>query len=139
MTNGLGWLSKKIKKLSQKGLTNRPFCGIINTERTKEVNEIMEIVLIIGLIILVDVSAISLVYIACETTAGKIIGSAVVILVTILITAGSMLCANESKKVWNDGYCECGGKWKLVAVCDSDYSSCTKYYICDECYKEITQ
>jgi hypothetical protein len=35
MTNGLGWLSKKIKKLSQKGLTNRPFCGIINIEKTK--------------------------------------------------------------------------------------------------------
>lgn len=99
----------------------------------------MGVIFIAGLIILVDVSAISLVCLACETTKGKIIGSAVIILFTILTTAGSMFCANESNKAWNNGYCECGGKWKLVAVCDSDHSSRTKYYICDECYKEITQ
>mgnify|MGYP003300421139 CR=1 FL=1 len=102
----------------------------------------MEMFGIIFAIVIVSIivgAIISLICIACETIKGKIIGSIVVILAAILITAIAMLSANESNKIWNDGYCECGGKWKLVAVCDSDHSSRTKYYICDECYKEITQ
>lgn len=102
----------------------------------------MEIFGIICAVVIVSIVVgmiISLLCIACETTKGKLIGSAIVILATILITSVVMLSANESNKIWNNGYCECGGKWKLVAVCDSDHSSRTKYYVCDECYKEITQ
>jgi hypothetical protein len=97
---------------------------------------IIFIVVIIGI---VDASIISMICGGCETTKGKVIGSAVVILFTIFIFVNATLCAIENKRVWNDGYCECGGRWKLTAVSDTDHSSRTKYYVCDECYKEITQ
>lgn len=87
----------------------------------------------------IDASIISLICVGCDTTKGKIIGSIIVLFFTILIIGSSVLCGIENKKTWNDGYCECGGRWKLVAVSDTDHSSRTKYYICDECYKEITQ
>ena len=111
-------------------------------KKTREVSQIMEITGIIFTVILVSIIvalAIYLLCIACETTKEIVIGSIIVILVAILITASAILCANENKKVWNNGYCECGGKWKLVAVSDTDRGSRTKYYVCDECYKEITQ
>lgn len=38
----------------------------------------------------------------------------------------------EDKKVWNNGYCECGGKWVYQQAvghrCDTDY-----IYKCDKC------
>lgn len=40
---------------------------------------------------------------------------------------------------WNDGHCECGGKWELRAVSESRMGSKTKYYACENCGKEITQ
>ena len=101
--------------------------------------EIFGIICVIVFATIIVGMIISLLCIACETTKGSIIGSAIVILAAILITAAAILDANESNKIWNDGYCECGGKWKLVAVSDTDYGSRTKYYICDECYKEITR
>lgn len=101
--------------------------------------EIFGIICAVVIVIIVVAMIISLLCIACETIKGKIISSIVVILAAILITVVVILGANESNKIWNNGYCECGGKWKLVAVCDSDHSSRTKYYICDECYKEITR
>lgn len=101
--------------------------------------EMFGIIFIAVIIGIVDASTISLICVGCETAKGKIIGSIVVLLSTFLIVASAILCATERKKVWNDGYCECGGRWKLVAVSDTDHSSRTKYYVCDECYKEITQ
>ena len=101
--------------------------------------EIFGIIFVAIIVGIIDVSIISLICVGCETAKGKIIGSIIVLLSTMLIVGCSALCAIENEKVWKDGYCECGGKWKLVAVSDTDHSSRTKYYICDECYKEITQ
>lgn len=32
------------------------------------------------------------------------------------------------KSYYNNGYCSCGGKWRLLNVADHNY-----HYICDEC------
>ena len=101
--------------------------------------EMFGIIFLVVVIGIIDAAIISMICVGCDTAKGKIVGSIIVLLATLLIVGCSALCAIENQKVWNDGYCECGGKWKLVAVSDTDHSSRTKYYICDECYKEITQ
>ena len=101
--------------------------------------EMFGIICLAVVIGIMDALIISMICFGCDTAKGKIVGSIIVLLATLLIVESSALCAIENKKAWNDGYCECGGKWKLVAVSDTDHSSRTKYYICDECYKEITQ
>lgn len=101
--------------------------------------EMFGIIFVAVILGIADLSIISMICVGCDTIKGKIIGSISVILATIFLVGCATLCAIENKRVWNDGYCECGGRWKLVAVSDTDHSSRTKYYVCDECYKEITQ
>lgn len=53
------------------------------------------------------------------------------------IIIGTDACLNEQdKKAWNDGYCECGGRFEYEQAVGHQYS--TSYiYTCDSCGKHI--
>lgn len=51
------------------------------------------------------------------------------------VWGSAMLKADD----WNNGYCECGGKWQPYGVSESRHGSTTKYYYCPNCYNEIEQ
>jgi hypothetical protein len=68
------------------------------------------------------------------------LGGASAILIFWLLVSVGMTCDSEGKKsAWNGGYCECGQHWELEAVAKSRHGNTTKYYVCPNCYAEITQ
>lgn len=59
-------------------------------------------------------------------------------LIIILLGVGlATLQATNNEQVWNGGYCECGTHWELKGVDKAKNGSTTKYYACENCYKEI--
>lgn len=68
------------------------------------------------------------------------LGGASAILIFWLIASVGLTFESEGKEnAWNGGYCECGQHWELEAVAKSRHGSTTKYYVCPNCYAEITQ
>lgn len=43
----------------------------------------------------------------------------------------------SDKKLWNDGYCECGGKWEIVNVAVRTRGSKIYVWKCNKCDKII--
>ena len=71
-----------------------------------------------------------------------ILGVAVFILIFTMFVGGVVWSVKAEQEAWNDGYCECGGKWEYVSSeqsihGDKDYIHTTTNYIyrCDECGK----
>lgn len=66
-----------------------------------------------------------------------IISIILLIVVAAAVVIGLATCvANEDKKDWNNGYCNCGGHWVYEQAIGHSYS--TSYlYRCDECGKTI--
>jgi len=57
-----------------------------------------------------------------------------VLVVIVCILLGISSCSDT--KSWNNGYCECGGKWKYQQAVGHRYS--TSYlYKCDKCGEMI--
>ena len=76
-----------------------------------------------------------------ECIAEIIIATACVIVVVAFIV-GLVAGAKEEEKIWNDGYCECGGRWQYIetnqnirAYGDSVYGETNYLYECDRCGK----
>lgn len=69
----------------------------------------------------------------------KIVGSLVCVVVWLLFAFGCWGSAMLNADAWNNGYCECGGKWQPYGVSESGYGTTTKYYYCPNCYNEIEQ
>lgn len=69
----------------------------------------------------------------------KIIGALVCIGLWLLMSGGIYIDATIKSKVWNNGYCECGGHWELRGASESHNGTVTKYYVCPNCYTEIEQ
>ena len=70
-----------------------------------------------------------------------IIATACVIVVAACIV-GLVAGAKEEKKIWNEGYCECGGRWQYIetnqtitAYGDRVYAGTNYVYRCDRCGK----
>lgn len=58
----------------------------------------------------------------------------------MLIVIGVIGGAIDNEKVWNDGRCECGGKWEYVESVtkyhrseDGTYTTTTYIYKCNDC------
>lgn len=69
-----------------------------------------------------------------------IVGAILMLLVCIICTA--IYSHKENEKIWNNGYCECGGKWEYVdsvthiSKTDDIMKSYTTYiYKCNRCDK----
>lgn len=69
----------------------------------------------------------------------KLGGASTILIFWILVSLGCGTEATYKKEVWNNGYCECGQHWELVGVTKDRHGHTTKYYVCSECYAEITQ
>lgn len=68
------------------------------------------------------------------------LGGAIAILIFWIATSVVVpLGAKNEEDAWNGGYCECGQHWELEAVTKSHNGHTTKYYVCPNCYVEITQ
>ena len=53
------------------------------------------------------------------------------------IIIGAVKCVNEhDEKLWNNGYCECGGHFEYEQAVGHQYST-TYIYTCDSCGKHI--
>lgn len=72
----------------------------------------------------------------------EIVGIAVFILIFTMFVGGVVWSVKAEQEAWNDGYCECGGKWEYVSSeqnvhgVDGDVHTTTHYiYRCDECGK----
>lgn len=70
----------------------------------------------------------------------KIVGTIVCVFLWLFVSGVICIKAETNEKTWNNGYCECGTHWELVGVSKThNLDSATKYYICPNCYAEITQ
>ena len=70
----------------------------------------------------------------------KIVGAVVCLLLWVICSVSLYFDRQIKMEAWNDGYCECGTHWELAGVSKgSNTGSTTKYYVCPNCYAEITQ
>jgi hypothetical protein len=69
----------------------------------------------------------------------KFWGVVVCLLLWALLSGACIGQTSIDDASWNDGHCDCGGKWELRAVSESRMGTKTKYYACENCGKEITQ
>ena len=65
-----------------------------------------------------------------------------VIILTMVITgwlSSTMLCSeyNSDKEKWNNGYCECGGKWVFSNADHIKNGGTVYYWHCEKCNKII--
>lgn len=66
------------------------------------------------------------------------VGGAIFSLAFWILISGALYFQEEGNaERWNDGYCECGTHWELKGVNKSRNGTETKYYACDNCFKEI--
>ncbi len=73
-----------------------------------------------------------------EDWKGKLFGCGIILVLWLAVACGCAFSRDINAEKWNDGYCECGTHWELRGA--SEYrSSHTKYYVCPNCYAEITQ
>ena len=73
-----------------------------------------------------------------EGVKGALIGLAVTLVFTFLFGGGMYLDTAMREDKWNGGYCpECEVHWTPFGVSDTDMGSGSKYYYCEECYREI--
>jgi hypothetical protein len=72
-------------------------------------------------------------------TKHKIWGAIICLLFWVLFSGAIIGQMYVDDGAWNDGHCDCGGKWELRAVSESRMGTKTKYYACENCGKEITQ
>ena len=73
-----------------------------------------------------------------EGVKGALIGLVVTLVFTFLFGGGMYLDTMERADKWNGGYCpECEIHWTPYGVTDTDMGSSSKYYYCENCYREI--
>ena len=73
-----------------------------------------------------------------EGVKGALIGFAVTLVITLLCGGGMYLDTVIRDNTWNGGYCpDCEVHWTPFGVSDTDMGSGSKYYYCEECYREI--
>lgn len=73
-----------------------------------------------------------------EGVKGALIGLVVALVCTVLFGGGMYLDTTMRADKWNGGYCpECEVHWIPFGVSDTDLGSSSKYYYCEECYREI--
>lgn len=73
-----------------------------------------------------------------EGVKGALIGLAVTLVIGFLCGGGMYLDETIRADKWNGGYCpECEIHWTPFGVSDTDFGSSSKYYYCEECYREI--
>lgn len=59
-----------------------------------------------------------------------------IITIIVLLLGVSYFSYKEDTKIWNNGYCTCGGKWEYQQAIGHQYN--TAYiYKCDECGKIV--
>lgn len=69
----------------------------------------------------------------------KLSGTIVVLLLWLLLAGGITLDGISKSDSWNGGYCNCGTHWELRGVTKSRIGTETKYYVCPNCYSEISK
>jgi hypothetical protein len=67
----------------------------------------------------------------------KLGGAIAVIIFWVAFSGGLWLDGKGKADKWNNGYCECGTHWELRGATKSRNGVETKYYVCENCYKEI--
>ncbi len=87
---------------------------------------------------LIAIPAIIMFYRCCDSEIEKIWCIITVIIIWLLLGTGMSADTTQKIKDWNGGNCECGGDWKLVAVSQSR-GIAHKFYVCEDCDKEIKQ
>lgn len=83
---------------------------------------------------------ISIMFISCGADKRQKI-KCVLFCIALWLVFSSLMCLDAyiDFKAWNDGKCDCGGKWELTAVSESRTGTKTKYYVCEKCGHEIEQ
>ena len=73
-----------------------------------------------------------------ELIAGIVISTVLIVILIVGVTIG----LKYERKVWNDGYCSCGGHWEYVdsesqlhKTKDTFWTSTSYIYKCDRCGK----
>ncbi len=61
----------------------------------------------------------------------------IALVIGAMITSISFLEYRYDEKTWNNGYCECGGNWRLVDVVHYKNSGNKYYYECEDCFSSI--
>ena len=77
--------------------------------------------------------------VCCDSATEKIWCTIIIIIIWLLL--GTAMSGDTTQKIkdWNGGQCECGGDWKLVAASQSHRGITNKFYVCEDCDKEIKQ
>lgn len=65
-----------------------------------------------------------------KTTIIKAIACIAVLILTIILMVTEF---KLEKSMYNNGYCSCDGKWRLLNVADHNY-----HYVCDKCGNTIS-
>jgi hypothetical protein len=98
----------------------------------------MEIILCAGFGLFIGGVIGGFVWLGMEGVKGALTGIAVALAIALLCGGGMYLDTATRADKWNDGYCpECEIHWTPFGVSDTDIGSRTKYYYCEECYREI--
>jgi len=65
-----------------------------------------------------------------------------IVLFALLLIIICILGWKEEKKIWNDGFCECGGRWEYMTTSDHIFKTDSGYqidkryiYKCNKCGK----
>ena len=67
------------------------------------------------------------------TVIGIVVTAAVFLLMATVII-GSAITTYHEDKLWNDGYCTCGGQWEYEQGIGHKYST-SFIYVCNKCGK----
>lgn len=98
----------------------------------------MEIILCIGFGLFIGGVIGVFVWLGMEGVKGALTGIAVALTVALLCGGGMYLDTAMRADKWNGGYCpECEIHWTPYGASDTDFGSGSKYYYCEECYREI--
>jgi hypothetical protein len=98
----------------------------------------MGIILCVGFSLFIGGAIGVFVWLGMEGVKGALTGIAVALAVALLCCGGMYLDTVIRDNTWNGGYCpECEVHWTPFGVSDTDMGSGSKYYYCEECYREI--
>ena len=64
---------------------------------------------------------------------GAIVGIILSLAIGFGLTGALYTEQRQENEAWNNGYCECGGEFKLTAVTKTNIGGKTFYYTCKDC------